>query len=200
MKRTKQFSVVFAALAVFLTSPAQARAECGFASYYWQGKKTASGERFHPDGISAAHRTLPFGTMVRVTHRRTGRSIVVRINDRGPFIRGRIIDLSRGANRIFGMNGIAPVCISVVSRGSGRDVGQRYSARRGLKGRTLQVADRQSGRSRKPASQPARLKRVGTAQRREYSRIPAPSRRVSQMPRRPAARLDLGGKRQMAET
>ncbi len=188
MKRLKQFSVVFAALAVFLMSPVQAGTQCGIASYYWQGKKTASGERFHPDGISAAHRTLPFGTMVRVTHRRTGRSIVVRINDRGPFIRGRIIDLSRGANRIFGMNGIAPVCISVVSRGNGRHEDEPYSARRGLKGKTLRVTDRQSGRKRKLASQPARLKRVATAQRRDYSRIPAAPRRVSQVPRRPAGR------------
>jgi peptidoglycan lytic transglycosylase len=94
-----------------------ASAQCGVASWYHEGSRTATGERYRPDGITAAHRSLPFGTMVRVENRRTGRSVVVRINDRGPFIRGRIIDLSRGAKRVIGMDGVAPVCLTVLGRG-----------------------------------------------------------------------------------
>lgn len=64
--------------------------------------------------MTAAHRTLPFGTMVRVTHRKSGKSVVVRINDRGPFIRGRVIDLTPAAARALGFNGLAPVHLAVV--------------------------------------------------------------------------------------
>lgn len=92
-----------------------AQASCGTASWYQSGKVTANGERYKPDGITAAHRSLPFGTRVQVTHKRTGRSVIVRINDRGPFIRGRIIDLSRGAKRQLGMDGLAPVCLKILS-------------------------------------------------------------------------------------
>ena len=105
-----------------LRSSVQARAvgsaQHGIASYYWQGQRLASGGWFNPDGISAAHRTLPFGTRVRVTHLRNGRSVDVRINDRGPYIAGRIIDLSRGAARIIGMTGqgIAQVSVTVLGR------------------------------------------------------------------------------------
>jgi rare lipoprotein A len=93
----------------------------GIASYYgydWAGNKTASGQRFNPEAMTAAHRSLPFGTRVRVTNTRNGRSVVVRINDRGPYIRGRVIDLSSGAARIIGMmgSGIAPVKIEVLGR------------------------------------------------------------------------------------
>jgi rare lipoprotein A len=90
----------------------------GVASYYWQGSRTATGERFNPEGMTAAHRTLPFGTRVRVTHLGNGRSVDVRINDRGPFIGGRIIDLSRGAAGILGMHqqGLARVSVTVLGR------------------------------------------------------------------------------------
>lgn len=93
----------------------------GIASFYgayFAGRKTASGERFNPSRMTAAHRTLPFGTRVRVTNMRNGRSVVVRINDRGPFIRGRVIDLSRGAAGVIGMigRGIAPVRVEVLGR------------------------------------------------------------------------------------
>lgn len=77
----------------------------GMASFYHEPQPTASGERFIADGITAAHRSLPFGTRVRVTYLATGRSVVVRINDRGPYVGGRIIDLSRGAARAIGMVG-----------------------------------------------------------------------------------------------
>jgi rare lipoprotein A len=91
----------------------------GMASYYWQGQMTASGARFNPSAMTAAHRTLPFGTRVVVTNRNNGRSVTVTINDRGPFIKGRIIDLSKAAAGVIGMqsSGVAPVSISVVGRG-----------------------------------------------------------------------------------
>ena len=94
------------------------RAECGIASTYSEGSRTASGERYNHMGVSAAHKTLPFGTIVRVRNQRTGRSIDVRINDRGPFVSGRIIDLSTGAKNALGMDGLASVCIEVVSFGN----------------------------------------------------------------------------------
>ena len=78
----------------------------GVASYYGRelaGRRTASGERFNPNGMTAAHRTLPLGTRIRVTNPATGRSVVVRVNDRGPFVRGRILDLSHGAARAIGL-------------------------------------------------------------------------------------------------
>lgn len=86
----------------------------GIASYYGSGSHTANGERFNPAGMTAAHRTLPFGTMVRVTDA-NGNAVVVRINDRGPFIKGRIIDLSTGAARAIGLTGrgVAPVTLEV---------------------------------------------------------------------------------------
>ena len=90
-----------------------------YASYYSSGYRTASGERFNPNGYTAAHRSLPFGTRLQVTNPRTGRSVVVRINDRGPFVRGRSLDLARGAAFAIGMRGTAPVRIAVLGRGEG---------------------------------------------------------------------------------
>lgn len=78
----------------------------GKASWYgerFRGRSTANGEPFNPDDLTAAHKTLPFGTMVRVVVPKTGRSVVVRINDRGPFVRGRVIDLSRAAAETVGI-------------------------------------------------------------------------------------------------
>ncbi len=90
----------------------------GTASYYSYGDstRTANGERFNPQDLTAAHRTLPFGTRVRVTNNWNGRSVIVRINDRGPFIRGRIIDVSLGAAKQLGMisSGIASVKVEVL--------------------------------------------------------------------------------------
>jgi rare lipoprotein A len=93
-----------------------AKSTVGMASYYKSGKKTANGERFNPGGLTAAHRTLPFGTKIRVTNLRTGESVVVRINDRGPFVHGRVIDLSLGAARLVSLtkSGVAKVKYSVV--------------------------------------------------------------------------------------
>ena len=88
----------------------------GLASYYWQGQKTASGEQFDKMAMTAAHRTLPFGTKVRVTHVGNGKSVVVRINDRGPFKRERVIDLSYAAAGMLDMHkhGLAKVKVEVV--------------------------------------------------------------------------------------
>jgi len=89
----------------------------GRASYYgygFAGRKTASGDRFHPEELTAAHRFLPLGTKVRVTNLNNGRSVLVTINDRGPYVRGRNIDLSVGAARELGMLscGVTQVLIS----------------------------------------------------------------------------------------
>lgn len=90
----------------------------GVASYYYSGHTTASGAKYNPDGLSAAHRSLPFGTRVRIKHLGNGRSVDVRINDRGPFIGGRVIDLSRGAARVIGMigSGLARVSVTIIGR------------------------------------------------------------------------------------
>jgi rare lipoprotein A len=82
------------------------------SAYYWQGRHTASGQRFNPDGLTAAHRTLPFGTKLTVTNPRTGKSVVVEVNDRGPFTRGLHLDLSRGAANAIGLKSTGTVCIS----------------------------------------------------------------------------------------
>ena len=90
----------------------------GLASVYaYKGDKTASGQRAHPHGLTAAHRTLPFGTQVHVTNRRNGKSVLVRINDRGPFIKGRVIDVTPRAAAILGFSGLAPVTLKVAGRG-----------------------------------------------------------------------------------
>lgn len=92
--------------------------ETGLASYYadaLQGRKTANGERYNRNAFTAAHRTLPFGTRVRVTRLKTRQSIVVRINDRGPFVKGRIIDLSYAAARELGMLRDGVVKVQVVA-------------------------------------------------------------------------------------
>jgi rare lipoprotein A len=94
---------------------AKSRHHGGLASVYSteSGTKTASGERLSRGAMTAAHRSLPFGTMVRVTNQRNGRSATVRINDRGPFVRGRVIDVSPAAARALGFSGVAPVSLNV---------------------------------------------------------------------------------------
>lgn len=144
----KTFRVCAIAFAGVCVSQTAATAQCGTASWYHEGAKTANGERYQPDGISAAHRSLPFGTKVLVTNQRTGRTVTVRINDRGPFIGGRIIDLSRGAKRVIGMDGLAPVCLTVLGRG------ERYAGAKQAKTQRVAVVKQ------------ARPKRVAKAQRR----------------------------------
>ena len=91
-----------------------ARGQASFYGRGLQGRRTASGERFDRKALTAAHPTLPFGTLVQVENLITGRSVVVRINDRGPFARGRIIDLSEAAGSLIGLRGVGPVQIRPV--------------------------------------------------------------------------------------
>jgi len=100
------------------TPPTAASGQIGTASYYQHGQMVASGARFNPGALTAAHRTLPFGTRVRVTHLGSGRSVEVRINDRGPFIAGRIIDLSKAAAALIGLtaSGVGRVSMTVLGR------------------------------------------------------------------------------------
>ena len=105
-------------LACLISNAASAgeREEIGLASYYFRAGKTASGEAFDENGLTGAHRTVPFGTRVRVTVLKTGEHVVVRINDRGPFSRRRVIDVSRRAAEVLGMTGtgLARVRVEIV--------------------------------------------------------------------------------------
>jgi rare lipoprotein A len=106
--------VVMTICASTVLTDSSAMAETGIASVYaYSGGKTASGERANPGGFTAAHRTLKFGTQVRVTNRRNGRNVVVRINDRGPFVRGRVIDVTPAAARALGFSGLASVTLDI---------------------------------------------------------------------------------------
>lgn len=105
---------VVATLCAMMCVPANA--EEGIASVYGNGdgyawRKTANGERMNPGAMTAAHKTLPFGTRVTVVNHSTGKRVVVRINDRGPFIKGRIIDLTPAAARALGFSGLAKVSV-----------------------------------------------------------------------------------------
>jgi rare lipoprotein A len=105
------------ALGAFAPTAVEAKSSCGIASYYgpgFHGRTTANGERFNAYGLTAAHRSLPFGSRVKVVNQDTGRSVTIRVNDDGPHIPGRIIDLSEGAfQQIASLgSGIARVCIT----------------------------------------------------------------------------------------
>ena len=102
------FASAFVAAFAF-SAPVFAASGCGNASWYALTSKTASGERMNPAKLTAAHKTLPFGTKLRVTNPSNGKSVVVRINDRGPFIKGRVLDLSKAAAQHIG----------IISRGHG---------------------------------------------------------------------------------
>ncbi len=120
MKIVRRLTAATAAIAAFaLLGQAQAIAApgCGHASWYALTSKTASGERMNAAKLTAAHRSLPFGTKVLVTNKRNGKSVIVRINDRGPFIRGRVIDVSKAAAQNIGMvsSGTAQVCYQIVA-------------------------------------------------------------------------------------
>ena len=92
---------------------AKANAQSGVASVYSteSGSRTASGARLNPGALTAAHRSLPLGSKVRVTNRSNGRSVVVTVNDRGPFVHGRIIDVTPAAARALGFSGLASVTV-----------------------------------------------------------------------------------------
>ena len=116
----KKIALAFVALMLTVgANTAVAKTTIGIASFYWQDQKTANGEQFRKHGLTAAHRTLPFGTLVRVTRLSNGKKVTVRINDRGPFVKGRIIDLSLGAANKIGLNkktGLTKVKIEVVGK------------------------------------------------------------------------------------
>src|SRR4051794_7724024 len=109
--------IALLALCALVCGEGTAQAE--IASYYGRelaGRRTASGEKFNPSAMTAAHRTLRFGTKVRVTNPRNGRAVVVRINDRGPFVKGRSLDLSSGAARAIGMSRTGNIRMEIVGR------------------------------------------------------------------------------------
>jgi peptidoglycan lytic transglycosylase len=98
---------------ITFSSPLMAESQTGIASVY-SNEKTANGEYAYPSRLTAAHRTLPFGTFVEVRNLKTGRSVIVRINDRGPFVAGRIIDLTPAGAKAIGSDGLAPVALTVL--------------------------------------------------------------------------------------
>jgi len=107
--------IVSALLGSTVAMSGTASAQSGIASVYSEGR-TATGEKVQASALTAAHKTLPFGTMVRVTNDANGKSVVVRINDRGPFVSGRIIDLTPAAARAIGCDGLAHVTVDIVSK------------------------------------------------------------------------------------
>ncbi|MHA7775199.1 septal ring lytic transglycosylase RlpA family protein [Roseibium sp. M-1] len=109
-----------------LTAEAGVYQQCGKASWYKLGGTTANGERSNPNGLTAAHRTLPFGTLVKVTNLANGKSVTVRINDRGPFAKGRVIDVTWAAAKELGFvrKGITRVEVSAKSAKTGNEYKQ----------------------------------------------------------------------------
>lgn len=108
-------------LLIGLSSQVHAKVQQGLASYYhskFEGRKTANGERYSNHKLTAAHRTLPIGTRVRVTNLSNNKSVVVRINDRGPFVKNRILDISRAGARELDMEkrGLAKVKIEILAK------------------------------------------------------------------------------------
>jgi len=150
MKRSVKVPVLLALLAALFSlqswSQDQPYRESGGASWYgpgFHGRITASGERFNTNDFTAAHKTLPFGTRVRVTNTGNGKSVVVRINDRGPFIKGRIIDLSRAAAERLGMleSGTADVLVEELGgTGSAGTSSIRDQDTHSNSGKSIQVA------------------------------------------------------------
>jgi len=121
MKNLNQTALVAVTIAAGLmvgasATSATAAGQCGRASWYALHSRTASGERMNPSAMTAAHRSLPFGTKLKVTNKDNGRSVIVRINDRGPFVKGRMLDLSRGAASQLGFigSGHTAVCMARV--------------------------------------------------------------------------------------
>jgi rare lipoprotein A len=111
--RCVAFLVLSITAMVSVSSPLMAASEIGIASVY-SDERTANGEYADAAALTAAHRTLPFGTKVKVTNVETGRFVVVRINDRGPFVKGRIIDLTPAGAKAIGSSGLAVVTLTVL--------------------------------------------------------------------------------------
>lgn len=108
---------ILSAILAIMVFAAPAQAAVGWASYYQSGQRTANGERFMPMGFTSASRSLPFGTKLKVTNLRNGKSVIVRVNDRGPFVKGRILDLSLGAARVIGLtaSGVGKISYTVIN-------------------------------------------------------------------------------------
>lgn len=106
---------LLAALSLCLFLPVSVQAQDGIASIYTtqEGTQTASGKRLNDGALTAAHKSLPFGTRVHVTNKSNGRSVTVTITDRGPFVRGRVIDLTLAGARALGFSGLVPVSLAV---------------------------------------------------------------------------------------
>lgn len=114
IKYANKYIALSLVVGITLSSVTYANAQSGIASVY-HGQRTATGEYAHAHRMTAAHRSLPFGTKVRVTNRRNGRSVVVRINDRGPFVRGRVIDVTPAAADALGFSGLTSVTLLVLN-------------------------------------------------------------------------------------
>jgi rare lipoprotein A len=117
--RAKMISVGLLGAVVILPLNAAMADQVGHASWYALSSKTASGEQMNPSELTAAHRSLPFGTKVLVENLNNGRSVVVRINDRGPFVGGRVIDLSKAAAAQIGMLGTGTAKVRITPAGGG---------------------------------------------------------------------------------
>src|SRR3954452_5351036 len=120
-KPSTALAITAVLLGCALATPAAAEEtqpiQTGAASWYgpgFHGKRTANGETFNTHALTAAHKTLPFGTKVQVTNERTGKSVVVRINDRGPYAHGRVIDLSKAAAEVVGIEGVGQVTLATL--------------------------------------------------------------------------------------
>jgi rare lipoprotein A len=115
-------------LLLLATQSHAADTQVGISSYYWEDKRVATGARFDPDGMTAAHRTMPFGATIHVTNLSSGRSASIIVNDRGPYVKGRILDLSRGSARALQVHGLARVRIDVVSYGRHEPLTPKFQA------------------------------------------------------------------------
>lgn len=125
LKATSVVTAIFACMLPYATNSYARSYEGTFVrvSFYSSGARTASGEPFNQHGFTAASRTLPFGTRLHVTNPATGRSVIVRVNDRGPFVRGRDLDLSRGAAAAIGMIAQGTATLKVVRLSSAAHTG-----------------------------------------------------------------------------
>jgi len=116
ISKTLTCAVFTSGLMTIVGATAQAETfQTGEASWYgpgFHGRQTANGERFNTNDLTAAHKTLPFGTKVKVTNEQTGESVVVRINDRGPYAKDRVIDLSKASAQAIGISGVAKVILA----------------------------------------------------------------------------------------
>lgn len=112
----RRTAIALSTLVAAATLPSLAQAQCGSASWYALTSTTASGERMNPAALTAAHRKLPFGTKIKVTNAANGKAVVVRINDRGPFAKGRILDLSKAAASKLGFirAGHTKICLEAL--------------------------------------------------------------------------------------